>query len=134
MELPKGWTPDAEPGAFALVARPDKWPHPLAPAVSVIDIDSEAAAVGPTDYLEAQLSGIAASLQDALLLSVEWVTDSCLDLMVAHSRFGSDLTSRQRHVLPGNGRVLVASASSADVYWPDLVGVLGSTISSIRPT
>lgn len=93
------------------------------------------AAIGDLDaYAVAQLRGSVEMLTDALPIAVrtsDGPDGGIVDLTVAHDAFGLDVTSVQRHVVGPAGTVVIASATTEDLRWPDRAGELIATVRSV---
>ena len=74
-------------------------------------------------------------LQSLIPSPQKWLAAAalCVAPLLAHSAAGGlSLTTRQRHLRPPLGGVLIASATVADEDWPDLAAALEPSITSFR--
>lgn len=117
---------------------PDRWAHGFRPSLAVWLGPLPASESTGYRFLAWQLGELARSVEEPVLLDCAWSGDDpcpALDLLLAHSAAGGlSLTTRQRHLRPPLGGVLIASATVADEDWPDLAAALEPSIASFRLT
>jgi hypothetical protein len=137
IELPPGWSHRTDLPPPALVARPDVGQRRMVPSIDVVERSTTSASV--TAYAQREVEALTEALPGirVLLCDASPADDhgalGTLDLFLAgQGDSGLRATFRQRHLLTGDGGVLVATATAADVDWLELAPVLTASVTSVR--
>lgn len=138
IDLPDSWEQRTDLPDVALLARPLDWHAQPTPTVNVTALHHD---VLPSFdlYVEVQLAGLAATV-GGTLVSCETTAGSdadplhTLELAFAYDLLGNDLTCVQRHLVDGDGRAVIATATAADPDWPGMATVLVDAVRSLRMT
>jgi hypothetical protein len=138
IDVPDGWEQRTDLPDVALLARPLGRPTQPAPTLNVTAAHHDGSPTFDV-YVQAQLTGLAATV-DGTLVSCETTSGSpadplhTLELAFAYDLLGNDLTCVQRHLVDGDGRAVIATATAADADWPGTAATLVAAVRSIRVT
>lgn len=132
VDLPEGWTHRRDLPPFALVAKADPWPAPIAPNL-LVAVTPATPGLAPELYLAQQLDGVATSLNEPVLIDAAVDRGArSVSFLVAHATGGVDLTMVQHHLVTGDGFVVAASATATDHDWPGVAAELLALVRSVR--
>jgi hypothetical protein len=132
ISVPEGWVREGAVGDSLVAAWPDGYRGPMLPTVVVTDTVDPS--VNRFDrYVEAMLVQAYSTLPGHLVhLEVSDGPPETLDMTLAADPLGIDVTVTQRHRFLGLGRAVVATASAADVDWPELGVALVRSVQSLE--